>query len=161
MFLCVNIDDFDKEKILINNKIRNNIITNSFFYRVYSTDSEFISNGIVIDFYLKDVKFEKYFNKCKIIFNRHSNTDIVKKLNKIENDLLSSLNIEKRKKKFLIKEQVDNHFLKIIHDKGLNRDKVNKSMSNCRFIIKISGLWESKLEYGLTFRCIKVENQYN
>ena len=28
-------------------------------------------------------------------------------------------------------------------------------------IIKISGIWESKTEYGLTFRCIKTEKKYN
>ena len=69
MFLCVNLNDFNSEKLLINNKIRNNIITNSFFYRLYYSDNEFISNGVVIVFKLYDVSFEKYFNKNKLIFN--------------------------------------------------------------------------------------------
>jgi hypothetical protein len=157
MFLCVDLDDFNSEKILINNKIKNNIITNSFFYRLYYSDDEFISNGIVIVFKLYDVSFEKYFNKNKLIFgNNQKNIENVNKLNILEDKLLKSLNLDKEKK-CLIKEQLDNHFLKIINERN-NQLKINKC---CNIIIKISGIWESKTEYGLTFRCIKTEKQYN
>ena len=157
MFLCVDLDDFNSEKILINNKIKNNIITNSFFYRLYYSDDEFISNGIVIVFKLYDITFEKYFNKNKLIFgNNQKNIENVNKLNILEDKLLKSLNLDKEKK-CLIKEQLDNHFLKIINERN-NQLKINKC---CNIIIKISGIWESKTEYGLTFRCIKTEKQYN
>jgi len=157
MFLCVNLNDFNSEKLLINNKIRNNIITNSFFYRLYYSDNEFISNGVVIVFKLYDVSFEKYFNKNKLIFNDKKNIFNIQKLNLLENELLSALKLENKEKKYLIKEQLDNHFLKIIND----RNNTLKNIDNCNIIIKISGIWESKTEYGLTFRCIKTEKQYN
>jgi len=157
MFLCVNLDDFNSEKLLINNRIRNNIITNSFFYRLYYSDNEFISNGVVIVFKLYDVSFEKYFNKNKLIFNNKKNISNIQKLNLLENELLSALDLENKEKKCLIKEQLDNHFLKIIND----RSNTLKNIDNCNIIIKISGIWESKTEYGLTFRCIKTEKQYN
>jgi hypothetical protein len=157
MFLCVNLDDFNSEKLLINNKIRNNIITNSFFYRLYYSDNEFISNGVVIVFKLYDVSFEKYFNKNKLIFNDKKNISNIQKLNLLENELLSALKLENKEKKYLIKEQLDNHILKIIND----RNNTLKNIDNCNIIIKISGIWESKTEYGLTFRCIKTEKQYN
>lgn len=157
MFLCVDLDDFDSEKLLINNKIKNNIITNSFFYRLYYSDNEFISNGIVIVFKLYDVTFEKYFNKNKLIFgNNKKNIDNVNKLNMLEENLLDALNLDKAKKS-LIKEQLDHNFLKIINERN-NQLKKNNC---CNIIIKISGIWESKTEYGLTFRCIKTEKQYN
>ena len=157
MFLCVNLNDFNSEKLLINNKIINNIITNSFFYRLYYSDNEFISNGVVIVFKLYDVSFEKYFNKNKLIFNDKKNISNIQKLNLLENELLSALKLENKEKKYLIKEQLDNHFLKIIND----RNNTLKNIDNCNIIIKISGIWESKTEYGLTFRCIKTEKQYN
>ena len=78
-------------------------------------------------------------------------------MNLLENELLSALNLENKEKKCLIKEQLDNHFLKIIND----RNNILKKIDNCNIIIKISGIWESKTEYGLTFRCIKTEKQYN
>ena len=157
MFLCVDLNDFDSEKILINNKIKNNIITNSFFYRLYYSDDEFISNGIVIVFKLYDIAFEKYFNKNKLIFgNNKKNTEIVYKLNILEEKLLNALKIDKEKK-CLIKEQLDHNFLKIINE----RNNQLKKHNYCNIIIKISGIWESKTDYGLTFRCIKTEKQYN
>jgi hypothetical protein len=157
MFLCVNLNDFNSEKLLINNKIRNNIITNSFFYRLYYSDNEFISNGVVIVFQLQDISFEKYFNKKKLIFNNKKNINIIKKLNNLENELLNALKLDDKNKKYLIKEQLDNHFLKIINEKN----NPLKKLDSCNIIIKISGIWESKTEYGLTFRCIKTEKQYN
>ena len=157
MFLCVNLKDFEKEKLLINNKIRNNIINNSYFYRLYYSDHEFISNGVVIVFNLQDIQFEKYFNKNKINFNDKKNSFIVKKLNELENDILSSLvDVEKKEKKFLLKEQLDNNYIKIIDE-----NNVQKRQNVCNIIIKISGIWESKNEYGLTFRCIKAEKKMN
>lgn len=156
MFLCVDLDDFDSEKILINNKIKNNIITNSFFYRLYYSDNDFISNGIVIVFTLYDVTFEKYFNKNKLIFNNKKNIENINKLNLLEENLLNALKIDKQKK-CLVKEQIDNNFLKIIND----RNNVLKQNAHCNIIIKISGIWESTTEYGLTFRCIKTEKKYN
>ena len=157
MFLCVNLNDFNSEKLLINNKIRNNIITNSYFYRLYYSDDEFISNGIVIVFKLYDVSLEKYFNKNKLIFNSRKNIENIQKLNKLEEELLNALNLENKEKKCLIKEQLDNNFLKIINE----RNNVLKKNDVCNIIIKISGIWESKTDYGLTFRCIKTEKQYN
>ena len=157
MFLCVNLKDFEKQKLLINNKIRNNIINNSYFYRLYYSDEEFISNGVVIVFNLQDIKFEKYFNKNKINFNEKKNSFIVKKLNELENHILSSLvDVEKKEKKFLLKEQLDNNYIKIIDE-----NNIQKKQNVCNIIIKISGIWESKSEYGLTFRCIKAEKKMN
>ena len=157
MFLCVNLKDFEKDKLLINNKIRNNIINNSYFYRLYYSDNDFISNGVVIVFNLQDIQFEKYFNKNKINFNDKKNSFIVKKLNELENDILSSLvDVEKKEKKLLLKEQLDNNYIKIIDE-----NNIQKKQDLCNIIIKISGIWESKSEYGLTFRCIKAEKKMN
>ena len=80
MFLCINLDDFDKENLLINNKIRNNIITNSYFYRLYYSNENFISNGIVLSFNLNDIHIEKYFNKNKLTFNKSLNAKVIKKI---------------------------------------------------------------------------------
>ena len=156
MFLCVDLNDFDSEKILINNKIKNNIITNSFFYRLYYSDNDFISNDLVIVFTLYDVTFEKYFNKNNLIYNNKKNIENINKLNLLKENLLNALKIDKVKK-CLVKEQIDNNFLKIIND----RNNVLKQNAHCNIIIKISGIWESKTEYGLTFRCIKTEKKYN
>ena len=46
--------------------------------------------------------------------------------------------------------------------KWSNEDKeFVKQNAHCNIIIKISGIWESTTEYGLTFRCIKTEKKYN
>lgn len=156
MFLCIHVNNFNKKHILINNKIRNNIITDSYFYRLYYSNENFISNGIVIHFPFKDISIEKYFNKKKIIFCPKKNKNIIDKLINFEEQILNSLNIEEKKqKKFLLKEQLLNHYLKIFNERSIDIQK------DCEIILKISGIWESVNEYGLTFRCIKSEKKIN
>ena len=48
MLLCLRHDEFDKKNILINNRIKNNVINNSYFHRIYYSDDSFILNGITI-----------------------------------------------------------------------------------------------------------------
>lgn len=150
MYLCINDTDFDKNSVIINERIKNNVINNSHFYRIYYSTNEFTSNGIVMNFKMKYDKIEKYFSKIKILFREILNHKLIARLVKIEDDLLSSLNIRNKRKKCQICEQLSNGFLKIIPDSKM--DFTDKS--EMQIIVKISGFWESKDEYGITFRCL-------
>ena len=150
MYLCIKDTDFEKNSVIINEKIKNNVINNSHFYRIYYSTDKFTSNGVVMTFKMKYDKIEKYFSKIKILFREILNHKVIARLIKIEDDLLTSLNIKKKNKKCQIREQLTNGFLKIIPDSKF--DLTDKS--EIQIIIKISGFWESKDEYGITFRCL-------
>ena len=47
MFLALKPNKIESRNVIINNRTNNNIIDNSYFYRIYYSDNEFISNGIV------------------------------------------------------------------------------------------------------------------
>ena len=150
MYLCIKETDFDKNNVIINEKIKNNVINNSYFYRIYYSTYEFTSNGLVMSFNIKYDKIEKYFSKIKILFREILNHKVITQLIKIEDSLLNALNIKNKEKKTQIKEQITNGFLKIIPDSKLDLSNINE----VQVIIKISGFWESKDEYGVTFRCL-------
>jgi len=148
MLLCLKENMYNKDNVLINNKINNNVINNSLFYRIYYSTEYFILNGISLEFTLNNITIEKHFNKIKINFNNKDNSNTIKKLLKIEHDLLDFLDINK-KKKFLLKKQLKHNYIKII-----NND--NNNTSSLKIILKISGFWESKYDYGITFRCLNI-----
>jgi hypothetical protein len=151
MLLCLKEEQFNKKNILINNKIKNNIISNSYFYRIYYSNDTFILNGVTLEFTLKNIKIEKHFNKIKINFNKKDNINTIENLLGVELDLMNMFNNTK-KKNLLLKEQLENDFIKIVN----NYKNITKQ-SEIKLILKISGFWESNYDYGITFRCLNID----
>jgi len=150
MLISLNSEQFDKNNIIISEKTRNNVIDDSFFYRFYYSDDSFNTNGIYIKFNIKDIKIEKYYNKLKCIFKNNShNNKIINNIINIERDILTKFyNISNLSKTFRISEQLSNSYIKLFSE-GFNNFK---SYDNITFLLKISGLWVSNSEYGITFR---------
>lgn len=151
MLLCLRDNDFNKNNVLINNRIKNNVINNSYFHRIYYSDDTFILNGITIEFTLKNIKVEKHFNKIKINFNNKDNIYTIENLLSIEEDLMDMFHYGK-KKKLLLREQIGNNYIKIN-----NNNKIFKQSTEINVILKISGFWESTHDYGITFRCLNID----
>lgn len=150
MLLCLKENQFNKNYILINNKIKNNVINNSYFYRIYYANDCFILNGVTIEFTLKNINIEKHFNKIKINFNKRDNLKTVENLLRVESELINMFNT--KKKILLLKEQLENDFIKIVN----NYKNITKQ-SEIKLILKISGFWESTYDYGITFRCLNID----
>ena len=151
MLLCLKQQQFNKDFIIINNKIKNNVINNSYFHRIYYSNESLILNGLAIEFTLKNITIEKHFNKIKINFKKKDNITTIDHLLSVETDLMNILNIS-NKQKLLLKEQLDNDFIKVVNN---NKDIFNKN--EVKLILKISGFWESNYDYGITFRCLNID----
>ena len=67
----------------------------------------------------------------------------------IEETILKKLDIKDKTPQYKIYEQIKNGNIKIFNNIG------NKSI--CSFILKISGIWETNSNYGLTYKFVKVE----
>lgn len=148
MLLCFKSNEYTENNVIINKKIKNNVMTDSYFYRIYYSDKNIILNGISVDFEINTFTVEKYFSKIKISFNRKTNEEIINNIINIEQSLLDMLNIRNKTRKTLLKEQLDNNSIKIIS----NEDTIDNT-SYINLGIKISGFWETRYEYGIAFRC--------
>ena len=150
MLVALNSNNFNKQDIVIGEKVQNNIMKNSFFYRLNYSANEYTMNGIYIYFELVNVKCELHFNKLRCGFNKVKNKEIIDKLKKIEQTILDSFSNSENKIKIThIKNQFDNGSLKIFNDKVLQH----------KFILKISGFWTNQYEYGVTYKFFAVNNQ--
>jgi hypothetical protein len=119
------------------------------FIRMLYTTSHVVLNGIYILLKLNDIVCEKYYNKYKCTFDVYNHNDTIDTLKNIEENLLKKIDIKDKVPQYKIHEQLKNGNIKIFNDIG------NKT--NCQFILKISGIWETFSNYGLTYKFVKVE----
>ena len=127
--------------------IKNNVMNDGNFIRIIYSTHNFTLNGIYLLLTLNDVSCEKYYTKYRCNFNVLNHKDIIDNLKIIEEDLLKKCEIKDKIPQFKINEQLKNGNLKIFTDIG------NKSVFT--FILKISGIWETQHNYGLTYKFIK------
>ena len=146
MFLAINNNNINTNNLIISEKKKNNVITDSFFYRIYYSDNSFISNGLVISYVFNMTNIEKFFKKIKFNFKEKNNIQNIENIIHIENRLLNYFNNNK-KKKFSLRDQLKQNFLKI-----QNNNFTHLNLNQLKLVLKISGFWETKYEFGLTYR---------
>ena len=94
----------------------------------------------------------KYFNKFRCSFNVDLNKDIINRLKELEAQIIekAGLYINNKAGQFKLYEQLQSGILKLFFEN--NRIDNNRN----KLILKISGIWETDTNYGLTFKFTNV-----
>jgi hypothetical protein len=142
MNLSLQLNQFDEDYLFFCEPIKNNIMTDGKFIRILYSSDLFTLNGIYLLLKINNIYIERYYNKYKYIFDIHSHAEIIEQVKKIENDILNKIDNNK-KPQHKIYEQLCNGNVKIISDKI---EKCNN------LLLKISGIWETETEYGITYK---------
>jgi hypothetical protein len=150
-----NLQDLNYEYIILNEPIKNSAVQYNYFYKLlYSTHIVSLTS-IFLLFELNNLSFEN----DKIKFDRTTlNNSVFSKLIELEDHILNLI-VDSKNKLYKVKEIYENQFFKFsLSDDNENINSYNylKHLNNRTFIIKISGIWESKDSIGLTFKFIKV-----
>jgi len=150
MFLIIQPVDFNKNFLMLSEKTKNNIMNDGYFYRLYYSDEYGTSKGLFLGFELQQVSIEKYFNKLKCGFNTNGNSNIIGFIKAIEKSILDIIP-EKQGKypTYRIEEQLQNGFIKIFYN---NNQTMPTKYTSVKLLLKVSGIWTSAKEYGVTFR---------
>jgi hypothetical protein len=154
--ICENLEDLNYEYIIINEPIKNSAVQYNYFYKLlYSTPIVSLTSIFVI-FELNNL----YFENDKIKFDKSPlNNSVFNKLIELEEHVLNLVR-DSKIKLFKLKELYENQYFKYSlsdDNENLNNyNHLNDIYNNKTFIIKISGIWESKESIGLTFKFIKV-----
>jgi len=153
--ICENLKTLDYNAIIINEPIKNSVLQYNYFYKLLYSTNIVVLTSIFILFELNNVILEN----DKALFNKNiSNDSVFNKLNQLEEYLLNLINNSKTKL-YKFKELHENQYFKYSLfddiDKFNNYKYVNTlDEKNNKFILKISGIWESKENIGLTFKII-------
>ena len=161
LFLSSDIKSVELNNIICFEKIKNNIMNNSYFYKLVYSDDICSFNGIFFAFKMKNINIEKYFNKLKCsISNSEHNIMQIKHICLLEEQILNKFKetLKGYTFKFRIKEQLSNMNIKL---QNTNIHKYT-NYSNLTFLIKISGIWSSsdKKEAGLTFKFFIINKKF-
>ena len=146
MNIIIDIDQFDNSKIFYQESVKNTVMEESNFIRTLYSNNIFTLNSIYIKFSLINATLEKYYNKYKCTFDVNSNLSIINKLINIEKDILLNISI-KKKKLYRIEEQISKGNIKIFTDNITHN-------TDCHYILKISGIWETDTDLGVTYKFI-------
>ena len=149
MIVVKSIEQYDINSIYFCDPIKNNIVDDGKFIKILYSASNFILNGIYLLLNFNEINIERYYNKYKCNFNINNNEKLIESIKNIENNLLSKYELTGKIPNYKIYEQLKNGNIKLFCD---NLKKTN----NNSFILKISGLWETDIYYGLTYKFIKV-----
>ena len=144
MNIVKNINQYDENNIYFSDPIKNNVIIDGTFTRIIYSTPIFILNGISLLIPLNDIYIEKYYNKYKCSFNVNSHLELIESIKSIEENILKIVNIKNKIPQFKIYEQIKSGYIKVFSD-VTNRQ-------NSSFILKISGIWETQHNYGLTYK---------
>ena len=158
--ICENIENVNYNNINIHDPIKNSVLQYNYFYKLlYSTDIVVLSSVFII-FELNNIVMEN----DKVTFNKNSNnTEVFNKLIALEEYILNLIN-ESKTKLYKFKDLYEHQYFKFSVSDDIERfnDYNNVKLldmknNNKKFILKISGIWESKDNIGLTFKIIIAE----
>jgi len=147
MNLVKKINQYNDNNLFFCEPIKNNIMNDGNFIRILYSNENIVLNGIYLLIDIYDIVCEKYYNKYKCSFNILNNKDIIDNLKLIEEEILKKYKTTKTPS-YKIYEQIKCGYIKIFSDVGIKQSH--------SFILKISGIWETQQNYGLTYKFIKI-----
>lgn len=152
MNIVTTLDQFSSHSIYFADPIKNTVIPNSSFVRIYYSSNNFTLNGIYLLINLYNTTTEKYYNKYKCQFSTNDNHEVISQLINIENAILLKNTIPGKTPQCILSQQLKSGYMKLFAEND------STFPSDMKFILKISGLWENISEYGITYKFIPVTN---
>ncbi len=147
MNLVTTIEQYNDNNVIFCEPIKNNIMNDGNFIRILYSNNFMSLNGIYLFINLTEISCEKYYNKFKCTFNISNHKEVIENLKSVEEAILKKYKTNKLPS-FKIYEQIRCGYIKVFSDTG--------TKSNSQFILKISGIWETQNNYGLTYKFFKI-----
>lgn len=156
MNIVKTLDQYNSNYVYFLEPIKNNIMNDGSFIRIIYSNNIFMLNGIFLLINIDNIITEKYYNKIKCTFNINEYISLINKIKQIEEEILNKINIANKVKKYKIYEQLISGSIRIFCDDEYNKLIANSVRNNNKFMLKISGIWETDYEIGLTYKFIKI-----
>ena len=147
---------FDINDVYYCKPIRNKIMNGGWFMRIIYSNNMVSINGIHIVFSISGKINEVYNNKYKFVFdNNYDTLKLIDKIKEIENIILLNCEIKDRTPSYKLRDQLDQNFFKFFQSTQGTKTHT-KSNTPVSFSIKISGIWTTDTNYGITYKFTKV-----
>ena len=151
MNVALDMNEFNINNVFYQKPINNTVMEDSNFIRILYSDELITINGIFIKINLKIESIDAYYNKYRCVYQENLNREVINYIKNLESIILHNYKSIK-KPSYKIKEQLDTMSIKIFTETN-----VRKIPSE--FILKISGLWETSTEYGITYKFTNINRR--
>lgn len=153
MNIIYNIDKYNKNKISFSDSKRN-ILMDGKFTKIVFSESYFSLVGIYLKINFNNTRLNTINNKHILKLDKNLNNDkIIKSLVQIEFDILNYYKVlfdTNKKINFLLKNYLLSGNIRIYMN--------DNNYEGMCYILKISGVWESEDEIGITYKFLKSNN---
>lgn len=141
---------------------KKNIIMDGNFTKLIFSNEFFVMNGIYILFPIDHNGSEKIMNKTQIRFNpfQQYNQTLINEFSKLEKSILEYYRQSRMcncKIVPLLQKQMLIGFMKT-NKEYKNQFLINENNKATQYVLKISGIWETQDEIGLTYKLFEVNN---
>lgn len=155
MNVAININNFNIVNSNLLDSKKNIITTDGIFTKIMYSTPLFIMNGIFFYFPINVDNIINSNGRYFINFNPNSkhNNNIIREISIIEDTIIEfykKTNIINKNKTFLLRNQLYTGNIKVYKD----TNDPNPNFSNKQFILKISGIWENRFDFGITYKII-------
>lgn len=147
MQTIIIINNYNLNNIFFTYPQNNKILHNSKYIKLLYSDSRIILNCMYIELHFNNLSFTKQHNKLLLKFD---SLQYFEELKNFEIGILSKYNSNKKHNCELTNKIINQ---KLICFNNNNSDNIFK------IVLKISGIWESDTEIGLTFKIIPIIHQ--
>jgi len=142
------------ESLYFSEPVQNALMTDSYFIRIIYSDNDVSLFGLMIPMYVNSITVFKSFNKSIIMYDLHSHRDMILKISDLEISILERYNHFLKMYKKYQKSPVYNLTTQLKSCSVKLFDDIDKKLDQCNLVLKISGIWESDKEIGITFKFI-------
>ena len=148
MKLVNTLEQYEGRHVVFCDSVKNNVVNEGTYIRLIYSTPIFTTNGLNLSFIVTPTAVDKCYSKYKITFDRQLHKDIIDKLKSLEEDIVKQAGIEDKVPHYKIAEQIKYGNLKLSVDDG-ETPVLNKELM---VILKISGVWETDVHYGVTYK---------
>lgn len=157
MNVAISVPNFNIVNSTLLDSKKNIITTDGIFTKIIYSTPLFIMNGIFFYFPITVDNIINSNGRFFINFNPNSknNSLIIRDISNIEEHILDfykKTNLVDKNKTLLLKNQLNTGNIKVYKD--TNDNLTNTNFTNKQFILKISGIWENKFDFGITYKII-------
>ena len=143
----INLNQYNENCLFFCEPIKNNVMTEGEFSRIIYADTCVTMNSIFLRMPFEVTGVCKYYSKYKYTIEL---TNEINKIKQMETTILQKMNKNHKKPQHNIYDHLLSGCIKI-------SDTPPSQLENVNIILKISGIWETETECGITYKFIVLE----
>lgn len=154
MNILLKISDFQKNIFFLESK-KNNVMNGNFIKILYSTEY-FTMNGIYFDFPIQNFERKVYNGKKILFFDIFENNDLISQISKVESEIIDLfIQNESTQNKSITRKKIVNTIQSQMKNGMIKYYNYMSENESSKFYMKISGIWETDLDIGITYKIIQ------